>query len=1154
MKQLIAPLLCLAATSLAAQTNVTVTFPCTDATAWGSTYTVSSTSGGANDDNLAKNFQSIGGHSTSAGIATETESKTPAENYYNAGVTFVKFQQKADVPVTFTLIPENGITFTPTKVYGLIERFGTDGCSIAVNVSNEDGKTFDLATALKGPRATVAKTEAKNSGVTDHFDLAIASDKAMGSTTAFKLTVTCANNGNEKDGYKTYGLSAIRIEGTLSGTAAPLAKHTLTLATVPADLGTVTATPQQAQYSEGAKVSLAAAKKFGYKFKNWTSGSTVLSTEANYQHTIGTADATLTANYETLTTYSATIGVTGVDASKSYLVTATPAPTNGKYEAGTTVTLTAREYTSDDKTEKFVSFTGWSDGSTETEHTVTVNAALNITASYQTADIVAGWDFNTAGGGASRAADWYSEDNSAVSLNLQKDDGTAANGTLDKSHAKGGVDGMDAVTNWRTTNGSDPLGTYNFYTTLNTKGFTGLTADFYMECSAGFQAYSKQNFEYSLDGNTWTKITTVTLVGKGWINTRIALPEACENVASLKLRWKSDTSSEVVGSEGTTDAQALAQIFITGTPGPDPDDHTAPTLTASTPANNANNASAQGRIVLTFNEKVVLDTSKPATLTCGQTSIPLTATATGTTLSYAYKGLAYNALYAFTLPAGGVKDRSGNATTQAVSLSFKTKQRDAVSKTLYNDVVGTVEQLLAALDKANKANATANDPYRIFIKNGLYKLPASETAKKTGFDNIQYPDPTTYLTGNNICLIGESRDGVVITNTLPAVEKKREEKDKGPVNVLEGIGGGDVLDILGTNTYLQSLTLKSSMGDGKGRDIVVQEKGDHTVYKNVCLWGYQDTWTSNANTGHFYFEDCLLRGRTDFLCGKGDAYFLHDTLQMCDKGGYIAVPSAPAKEGWVFKECVIRGEAGVQGIDGNYTLGRPWGSGTPIALFIDTKMLAKPSAAGWNEMSGGYPKQFAEYNSTDAQGNAIPLDNRKTTFNTDKTNVPTIDQATAEALTLSKVIGGTTDWDPTSQTEQCETPKSLALSADGTKLTWTADPYALLYVVRLNGDFVATVTEPEYTLPTTKAATITDVYTVQAANAMGGLSEAARFEITRSALRVVGQSGEALGASQVVGVEYYTLSGVRTASPKGATVVVTRWANGGATSKLVLVK
>lgn len=71
-------------------------------------------------------------------------------------------------------------------------------------------------------------------------------------------------------------------------------------------------------------------------------------------------------------------------------------------------------------------------------------------------------------------------------------------------------------------------------------------------------------------------------------------------------------------------------------------------------------------------------------------------------------------------------------------------------------------------------------------------------------------------------------------------------------------------------------------------------------------------------------------------------------------------------------------------------MGRPWGKGTPIALYIDTKMEAIPSAAGWNEMSGGYPKRFAEYNSYTSTGSVVDLKDRKKVYDAYDSRMVTI--------------------------------------------------------------------------------------------------------------------------------------------------------------------
>ena len=123
--------------------------------------------------------------------------------------------------------------------------------------------------------------------------------------------------------------------------------------------------------------------------------------------------------------------------------------------------------------------------------------------------------------------------------------------------------------------------------------------------------------------------------------------------------------------------------------------------------------------------------------------------------------------------------------------------------------------------------------------------------------------------------------------------------------------------------YFQDVTVKSGLGDALGRNIAVQDKGKKNIYKNVKLWGYQDTWTSNNDNGLYYFEGGLVRGRTDFLCGKGDIFFNETEIQVCmNTGGYIAVPSKSIKYGFVFNNCTINCES--SSLNGKYTLGRPW--------------------------------------------------------------------------------------------------------------------------------------------------------------------------------------------------------------------------------------
>lgn len=183
------------------------------------------------------------------------------------------------------------------------------------------------------------------------------------------------------------------------------------------------------------------------------------------------------------------------------------------------------------------------------------------------------------------------------------------------------------------------------------------------------------------------------------------------------------------------------------------------------------------------------------------------------------------------------------------------------------------------------------------------------------------------------------------------------------------------------------------------------------------------------------------------------------------------------KYGYVFKDCTIKGET--EKVNGNYYLGRPWTKGAEV-YFIDTKMEAVPSAAGWTNMSSDGCTRMAEYNSVSASGTPLDLGSRiKVLGGNPNEPVLTAEEA-AEIGDMHNMFG---DWDPTIYTEQASAPKNVKYTA--TTLTWDDDDYALLYAVCKNGKVVGFTTESTYTIDDTTAE-----WSVRAANEMGGLGEA----------------------------------------------------------------
>ena len=661
-----------------------------------------------------------------------------------------------------------------------------------------------------------------------------------------------------------------------------------------------------------------------------------------------------------------------------------------------------------------------------------------------------------------------------------------------------------------------------------------------------YNAYETYNVEYSLDGEKWTKVGAIAMPGaKAWTAGEFTLPANANNQAAVYVRWIADKTSSVKGTTGTNDGIALAQIYITGTAKLF-DDGTAPVLQSQVPAIGATNASANGKIVLTFDEKVKLTENAKATLN-GQ---ELTGTVSGKTITFAYKGLSYATEYTFALAAGSVADLTDNAIQSDITFSFTTKEKPAVTKALYDFVVPTDGSFTEALAAAAK-RADTSKRFRIFIKQGDYKIPANPNSMVTGIDGKQYPSATTYMNTPNVSIIGESNENTSITNTVPAVESSNGYNI---ANVLEGIGRGDVLSLESgaTNTYFQDIKMYSSMGDGKGRDIVLNDKSNKTICKNVNLWAYQDTYVSNNQKGRFYFEGGILRGNTDYLCGKGDVYYNNVDLWMCGTG-YLAVPSQPTKYGYIFKDCTIK-DGSTAGINGKYKLGRPWGKGTPIALFIDTKMEVIPTAAGWDEMSGGYPKRFAEYNSTTATGTAVDLSGRKQVYDaydakdgnnyTNRRNEtaenPVLTAEEAAFYTVETVMGGDDDWDPTAATEQASAPTNVKIA--GNNLTWDNSNYALLWAVCKDGKVVDFTVEPTYAVDDASA-----TWSVRAANEMGGLGEAT-VASTSTGIENIATSAD------VLSTKIYSADGVQVSKlQRGINIVVKTMTDGSKkTSKVVL--
>ena len=1040
-----------------------------------------------------------------------------------------------DCTISLTLTPEDGFSFVPSRVSFLAGKFNSGNPHLTFAVEAGNAKqvlkdNVDINRSKTNPRVDPSEFSEELSGFTATADAPL------------KLKFSFLN----VQGTRSAGIGNLVIEGTLVGSAAQVTKYVLNTQVLPsAEAGSISRTPDMEQYKEGSNVTLKATKNFGYKFKEWQdeTGASV-STDAE---TVVTMDAekTMKAVFEAVPVYTVKTSVTNDADRELGSVTLTPNDHNGQYEAGTKITATANEL-------PILKFLSWTDenenhGASATRE-LTVNSDMTLVANYEVQDFIAVFNASKTAAYATAgsypfAADitWDANRNAKVSI-VKQSDGSLVTGTnatpVVRNRENSGVLTTLSGVFQNGYNDAEVAWQYKF----STVGFE--TATFTADMAAKNAATKNWKAQICYDGKTFIDLNEAWVVTAN-VQTPLSftLPEDAMGKDSVFVRimgygnellsdkYAFDAGTSAEGLKYATNSESqIGNVYILGDAQTE-EDKDAPVVTATVPANGATGISATGKITISYDEKIESANSDGAVTL---NDMVLTPTWSNRSVSFDYSGLDYNTEYTFQMPVGYVQDRFGNVSTEAVKIVFTTMNRPSVTKAMYDFIVpddGSItEALAAANNRADKATR-----YRVFIKNGDYVFDTN--GKTTGGDGNEYDDPRSYLRAANTSFIGESMVGVTITNITPPATW---DNGFGPACPLEGIGKGDVLIIesSATNSYFQNLTIKSSMGDAHGRDIAVQDKSNRTIFKDACLWAYQDTYVSNNQNGKYYFEGGVIRGRTDFVCGKGDVYYNKVTLRQV-KSGYLAVPSVPKQYGYIFQSCKIVGDT--QDADGTYTLGRPWGKGTPIALFIDTEMEIQPTVAGWSEMSGSYPKRFAEFGSHTSKGTAVDVSGRKTEYDAyekdadgniiestrhKEYNDPILTADEAAVPTLNAVMGQDDEWQPTLLTEQAPVPGNVA--ATNATITWDDSNYTLLWAVCKDGKVIAFTTTPSYT------ATEVGEYAVRAANEMGGL----------------GEMSQAVTVSEITGIsaiqnpqfiiqnEYYDLQGRRvTGLKKGVNIV-----------------
>lgn len=374
----------------------------------------------------------------------------------------------------------------------------------------------------------------------------------------------------------------------------------------------------------------------------------------------------------------------------------------------------------------------------------------------------------------------------------------------------------------------------------------------------------------------------------------------------------------------------------------------------------------------------------------------------------------------------------------------------------YDAAVKTVNELKVALATAAK-RSDMTQRYRIFLYNGVYDYGKSAKNAVTG----------------GVSLIGESQDGVIITNK-PVVTSTSRRDETTPTLFI---------DQNQNDVYMQDLTVRQGLDwesqKSTGQALAIRQRGKRAIYKNVTLQGIQDTYYLNKADATAYFETSTIAGQTDYVYGDGTMWF--EQCKLYNTGaGYITAPNTQAGyKGIVFNECTVDGAASAAG---KYYLGRPWGD-SPHATYINTTFKQLPTDAGWGPMTEGLVIRFHEYGSKDADGKALDLSKRslaacKAASGSDN---PVITAEKAAEYTLTGVFG--TNWNPQALTVQLTAP---TVAVNNETLSWTAVTGAIGYAIVKDGNVIGFTTATTYDISEHGAGQ----YSIRAANECGGLGTA----------------------------------------------------------------
>lgn len=362
------------------------------------------------------------------------------------------------------------------------------------------------------------------------------------------------------------------------------------------------------------------------------------------------------------------------------------------------------------------------------------------------------------------------------------------------------------------------------------------------------------------------------------------------------------------------------------------------------------------------------------------------------------------------------------------------------------------------------------------IGSALARLTPSSERRLVYISNGTYNEKIDITAAaKNISLIGESVDGVIITN--------------GDYNG-DGIhGSADSYTVWADadNLYCENLTIVNSAGN-VGQAAAIRTDGDKMVFKNCRFRGFQDTYYAHSNRQ--YHLDCYIEGATDFIYGDATAVYENCTINCVQGGQYITAPadskltSVRADEskmihGILFNNCNISADNGVP--DNSYYLGRPWQPNSS-SVYMNCTLGDHIRNIGWStwENDNHLSSYFAEYKNVNSQNELLDISQRATW------SFQLSDSYASDYYNLAYFLEKEgIPWDPVPFTVALDAPTNV--QGEQHTISWNPVASAVGYVIIRNDSTIGFSENPEF-LDEDPLSGAENIYKIKSVNINGNLS------------------------------------------------------------------